>query len=89
MVLRAGKPMVLLPAHAEQAVTARNVFELGAGFTPGDGPPDTGRLRVALERILRDPIPRRRAEAFAARYAAEDPETVSRAISARIAELAA
>ncbi|MGH8745719.1 MAG: glycosyltransferase [Burkholderiales bacterium] len=89
MVLRAGKPMVLLPAHAEQAVTARNVFELGAGFTPGDGPPDAGRLCAALDKVLNDPHPRQKAETFAARYAAQDPEAVSEHVAARIAELAA
>ncbi|MGA7983610.1 MAG: nucleotide disphospho-sugar-binding domain-containing protein [Burkholderiales bacterium] len=88
MVLRAGKPMVLLPAHAEQAVTARNVFDLGAGFTPGDGPPESRQVCVALEKVLGDPLPRRRAEAFAARYAADDPEAVSGRVAARIAELA-
>ncbi|HUJ87110.1 MAG TPA: nucleotide disphospho-sugar-binding domain-containing protein [Burkholderiales bacterium] len=89
MVLRAGRPMVLLPGHAEQAVTARNVFDLGAGITPADGPPDAGRLRAALEAVLRNPLPRRRAEAFAARYASQDPEAVSARIATRLAELAA
>ncbi len=88
MVLRAGKPMVLLPAHAEQAVTARNAFDLGVAVTPGDGPPDSVRLRAALDAAIKDPAPRRRAQAFADRYAGDDPEAVSARIAARIAELA-
>ena len=89
MVLRAGKPMVLLPTHAEQAVTARNVHDLGASLTPGDGPPDPGRLRAALEAVLRTPTMRVHAEAFAARYRSDSPEAIGDRIAARIGELAA
>jgi UDP:flavonoid glycosyltransferase YjiC (YdhE family) len=65
--LLAGKPMLLLPVHLEQDLTAQNVVRLGAGLAvrPGERNPKFRRL---LERLLGEAAFTDAAAAFASRY---------------------
>lgn len=75
-MLLAGKPLVLLPMHMEQAMAARRVLALQLGLAL---PPDeVGQLPQVLERALAEPALAQNARAFAARHAGYDQaETVA------------
>lgn len=64
--LLAGKPMLLLPSHAEQQRTADRVAALGAGVVIDPHGPK-GKVAAALRRVLDDTALRDAAEVFAAR----------------------
>jgi UDP:flavonoid glycosyltransferase YjiC (YdhE family) len=65
--LLAGKPLLLLPVHLEQDLTAQSVVRLGAGLAvrPGERHP---RFRRLLERLLGEAAFTDAAAGFAARY---------------------
>ena len=65
--LLAGKPLLLLPVHLEQDLTAQSVVRLGAGLSvrPGERTP---RFRRLLERLLEETAFTDSAAAFATRY---------------------
>ncbi|MDP1672334.1 MAG: glycosyltransferase [Burkholderiales bacterium] len=68
--LRAGKPLLLLPAQLEQYLLARNVEKLGAGLTvhPETAAPD---FAGSLRRLLDESVYTQRAEALAQRHGSE------------------
>ena len=69
--LLAGKPLMVLPMHAEQYGTAKNVERLGAGLNvaPENYKPDYRRL---LKRLLNEASFTRQAQAFATKYSGFD-----------------
>jgi UDP:flavonoid glycosyltransferase YjiC (YdhE family) len=68
--LRAGKPLLLLPAQLEQYLLARNVEKLGAGLTlhPETAAPD---FAGALRRLLNEPAFAQGARALAQSHGSE------------------
>ncbi|HEX7046010.1 MAG TPA: nucleotide disphospho-sugar-binding domain-containing protein [Gammaproteobacteria bacterium] len=64
--LIAGKPLLMLPLHLEQQLTASAVETLGAGLSAPRLMPEG--MRNKLERLLREPSFGAAARAFAARY---------------------
>lgn len=71
-LLAAGKPLLLLPDHIEQTMTARRVAASGAGIAVDRDrpPPDYRRL---LKRLLDEPAFALAARAMATTLAAPDP----------------
>ncbi len=66
--LLAGRPLLLMPVHLEQSLTARNVVNLGAGVSVGENPQNTSYRRI-LTQLLGDSAYREQARSFARRYA--------------------
>ena len=84
--LLAGKPVLCLPAHLEQSLTAWRIAALGAGVcVMPDAEPQA--LARALDPLLHDPEPGRRARAFAARHAGNPAETTVTRLVGRIGQL--
>jgi UDP:flavonoid glycosyltransferase YjiC (YdhE family) len=84
--LLAGVPMLSLPMHAEQFITAMNVQRLGAGLVlPEHAKP--ADVRAALLGLAGEPSFREAARRFAARHADYDPAAALEAIVARCEEL--
>ncbi len=86
--LRAGKPLLLLPAQLEQYLLARNVGKLGAGLTvhPETAAPDfTGALR----RLLDEPAFAQGAHALARRHGSEPAAVLTERAVQRIEAAAA
>jgi UDP:flavonoid glycosyltransferase YjiC (YdhE family) len=73
--LLAGKPVLMLPGHLEQFLTAQRVVEMGAGVLQHPEQPPT-ELAALLARVLHDPVPRDNARAFARKYAQFDQAAV-------------
>lgn len=73
-MLLAGRPLLMLPMHLEQALTARNVASLGAGVCI---PAETKKpnYRSAVMEILSNGKYTKTAEKFAGKYAGLVPET--------------
>ena len=71
-LVTAGKPVLLLPMHLEQMMTAKRVLEFGTGLVVdlGEPAPDFAAL---LERLLDEPSFTEAARAVAARHDGEDP----------------
>lgn len=84
--LLAGKPVLMLPGHLEQFLTARRVVEMGAGLLQNPEQPPTG-LAAMLTRVLTDPGLRDNAQAFARKYANFDQAAVLGHIVRRIEEI--
>ncbi len=74
-MLRAGKPLLLLPAQLEQFLLARNVEKLGAGLAvhPETAVPD---IAGALRRVLNDESFKNNALALARRCSEPSSESV-------------
>lgn len=70
-MLLAGKPMLLLPFHLEQMVTAKNIAKLGAGVIASMN--KTGEMIEKLKLLLNDESLSENARLFANKYAAFDP----------------
>lgn len=85
-LLLAGRPLLLLPMHLEQIITARNVIRLGAGLVirPVDQAADYQGL---LERLLADRTFADQARAFAERHAGFDPQVQVVQIAQRCEEV--
>ena len=84
--LLAGVPQLCLPMHAEQYITAMNVERLGAGINiPADF--KAPRFERALDKLANDPGPRLGAEAFAKKYADQNPDADLAALVERCEEL--
>ena len=85
-MLRAGKPMLLLPHFLEQQILAMRVREMGAAV---DAPVDQPKAVVqGLERLLASDDLRNRALAFADRYRNFDPVRENEQMVAHIERLA-
>ena len=86
--LMAGKPLLLLPQHLEQMMTAKRVEALGAGLwvNPERPAPDYGKL---LARLLSEAGFRHAAKSMASRHAGHDPVARLAAIIDRCEEVAA
>ena len=65
-LLLAGKPLLLLPLHLEQYITALRVEKLGAGIAVPSF--DAQEMASALQSVINLSSYHRRARAFAARY---------------------
>lgn len=84
--LRAGRPLLLLPARAEQWPLSRCVAAAGAGRLLLAAEVESG-LRAALDAVLADGPLRHAAQALARRHAA-DPTDVAQRVAARCEALA-
>lgn len=86
--LLAGKPVLNLPLHLEQFLTAWNVVRMGAGLliSPHDIGPGIGAV---VARLLEDCSLRGAAERFAAKYAHLDQTRVISSLVDRIESLCA
>jgi UDP:flavonoid glycosyltransferase YjiC (YdhE family) len=82
-MLLAGVPMALFPAHAEQALVAHNVVQLGAGAMAAAQAP-TGEMRQALAAVLREDRFKEAAKSFAIRHAQHDSQKTVAKIARRI-----
>lgn len=82
-ILRAGKPLLLLPAQLEQFLLARNVQKLGVGITvhPETAQPD---IAGALARIAAEPVFAHNARALAQRCSVPSAPAVVEHVVARI-----
>lgn len=82
-LLRAGKPLLLLPGHLEQFLLSRNVARLGAALVVT---PETAAQEVggALQRLLTDPVVAGNARALAQRCALPSAAAVIDKAVARI-----
>ena len=70
-LLMSGVPLLVLPNHGEQEITARNVVRLGAGLVAS--PKNIQQIQTQLRRLLTQPQSfREAARRFAAKYAAHD-----------------
>jgi UDP:flavonoid glycosyltransferase YjiC (YdhE family) len=79
-LVAAGIPVLLLPEHLEQMMTAKRVAELGAGLVVDYEKPAPDFKRL-LRRLLDEPSFAEAAQRVAARYADDDP-------AARVARIA-
>jgi UDP:flavonoid glycosyltransferase YjiC (YdhE family) len=84
--LASGVPVLLIPSHYEQYLTARCIDALGAGgwLTPEASPAD---VRVAIATLTNDPRFLAAARAYAARYPAYSPLEQRRRIVARVEDI--
>lgn len=87
-LLLAGKPLLLLPAHVEQMMTAKAVQNLGAGLVVDYERPAPD-LRRLIKRLIDEPAFAAAAQAVAARHAGDDPAARLAAIVDRIEAAAA
>jgi UDP:flavonoid glycosyltransferase YjiC (YdhE family) len=85
-LLQAGIPLLLLPIHLEQHLTAWRGMELGAGLAVGDTEerPDYAGL---LERLLREPRFATAARRFAKAHRADSQDKLQNAIVGRLEAL--
>jgi MGT family glycosyltransferase len=67
--LQAGVPMVIVPTLWDKADNARRIVQAGAGVEIAPGACTPGRVRAAVERVLRDPRYRLNARRLADRLA--------------------
>ena len=83
-----GLPLLLLPQHLEQTMTARRALALGVGLMADTDkpPPDFNRL---LRRLLEEPGFAESARAVAARWVEDDPATRAERIVDRLEALLA
>ena len=86
VLVTAGKPVLLLPQHLEQMMTAKRVASLGAGLLVDyEKPaPDYGRL---LRRLLDEPSFTAAAQSVANRHVGDDPAVRVARIADRCEEL--
>ena len=86
--LQAGRPLLLLPMHGEQAATARRVQAAGPGacLRPNEVPV---KLKSTLTRLLADNALTGRVQAFAAARGAAPGADVSDALARRCEQLLA
>jgi len=66
-LLAAGKPVLLLPTHTEQAMIAMRVKQLGAGLV-GDNDRPSAAINEQIAALLNDASLRAQAKKFAQRY---------------------
>jgi len=84
--LLAGKPLLLMPEMAEQAITAWNVEALGAGLGLASG--QESRVGALLTRLLHEPGFGRAAQQFRAVHAGTAQAQIIDGIAQRCVELA-
>ena len=84
-MLLAGKPVLLLPSLAEQAILALRVSRLGMGRMASQKP---NQASEALQAMLHDGRYRDRAEEFAQRHECEDRATILPRLAEYISSLA-
>ncbi len=87
-LLLSGKPLLLLPNHTEQAITARNVACLGAGLVAN--PKEFEHVQSQFSELLsRRPEFERAARRFAQKYAAFDADNQKRRAASIVLKLLA
>jgi UDP:flavonoid glycosyltransferase YjiC (YdhE family) len=79
--LIAGKPLLMLPTQLEQFLIMRRVVRLGAGLGIDPSAPNAD-YGAAISALV--PGPARKAQAFAAKYAAHDPEAALQTMIQRV-----
>jgi len=79
----AGKPLLLLPTHVEQMMTAKAVQHLGAGLVVDYERPAPD-YRKLIKRLIDEPTFAAAAQAVAARHVSDDPAARLAAIVDRI-----
>ena len=84
--LLAGKPVLMIPGHLEQFLTAQRVVDMGAGLLQNPEQPPA-ELAAMLTRVLSEPVFRDNAQAFARKYANFDQAAVLGHIVRRIEEI--
>ncbi len=82
-LVTAGKPVLLLPQHVEQMMTARAVLALGAGLVVDYERPAPDHRKL-IKRLIDEPAFAAAAQAVAARHAGDDPAARLAAIVDRI-----
>ena len=82
-LVTAGKPVLLLPQHVEQMMTARAVLALGAGLVVDYERPAPDHRKL-IKRLIGEPAFAAAAQAVAARHAGDDPAARLAAIVDRI-----
>jgi UDP:flavonoid glycosyltransferase YjiC (YdhE family) len=83
--LHAGRPVLMLPMHMEQLLSARRVQALGAGLYLTEDRID--QLGAALQRLTGQPGFTEAARSFARRHGRAEGNRVAEAIAARCVEL--
>ena len=86
--LLAGVPVLAIPMHAEQYLTALNIHRAGVGLAAQPQVPEA-QLITLIGALLNEPKFRNSARAFAARHADFDTDTANAQIVARCEELLA
>ncbi|MYM67231.1 hypothetical protein GTP45_10350 [Pseudoduganella sp. FT55W] len=84
--LLAGVPLLMLPSHTEQFLTARRVAMLGAGYNAALLTPDSD-WRAALQPLLSDDSYRNAARAFAARHQGFSQQQMNAVLAERLEHL--
>ncbi|NQT17592.1 MAG: hypothetical protein HQ582_32860, partial [Planctomycetes bacterium] len=84
-LLRAGKPLLVLPFHLEQALTGAAVRRMGAGLSARMRRPE--EVAVKLMNLLHEPKYAQAAGRFAHRHADQEPSDQVQRMIRRVAEL--
>jgi UDP:flavonoid glycosyltransferase YjiC (YdhE family) len=87
-LVSSGVPVLLLPEHLEQMMTAKRVSTIGGGLLVDYEKPAPDFKRL-LMRLLGEPSFREAAQAVAARHAGDDPKARLTRIADRLEELLA
>jgi hypothetical protein len=85
VMLLAGKPMLLVPIHVEQALLANAIMRLEAAL--GASPTSAQEIEIQFNRLLTTDLGQAGARRFAAKYATFDPNRQIAAIIERLEEL--
>jgi len=85
-MLRAGKPLLLLPMQLEQFLLSANVARMGAGIVINHEEPQAD-LSGALQRLLEDPSLANAAKAFAEKYRPLTREVVKQRLADKCEKL--
>lgn len=84
--LLAGVPVLMLPAHTEQFLSARRVAMSGAGYNAALLTPESD-WRAVLRGLLNDPAYRAAAQAFAARHSGFDQQLMNAELARQLESL--
>jgi UDP:flavonoid glycosyltransferase YjiC (YdhE family) len=88
-LMTAGKPVLLLPQHLEQMMTAKRAVTTGAALIADPAEPSSRNYERALGRLLNEPGFTAAAEAIAARHLDDDPRERAARVADRCEEIMA
>ena len=86
-LITAGKPLLLLPQHLEQMMTARRAAALGAGLVADPLEPASLNYERSLKRLLGEPAFTAAARDIAARHVNDNPAERAALVAQRCEEL--
>ncbi|RZT10405.1 UDP:flavonoid glycosyltransferase YjiC, YdhE family [Duganella sp. CF402] len=84
--LLAGVPLLMLPSHTEQFLSARRVAMSGAGYNAALLTPESD-WRAMIRGLLTDPAYRTAAQAFAARHSGFDQQLMNEELARQLESL--